>query len=145
MPFFRRTRFDLGFRGPDGPHRGSTGAVPAPDIGDAARFLRGDGTWADTPAGGGGVTLVTTTPYAVLPSDTIILWAVVGGVLTLPTVAAHLTDDLLIVDRTRTSSASPITVAAAGGQTVMGAASLTVKGNGAAVRLVGAGTDWSIG
>lgn len=29
--------------------KGSAGAVPAPDVGDRALFLRGDGTWAPTP------------------------------------------------------------------------------------------------
>ena len=33
---------------------GTKGLVPAPAIGDATKFLRGDGTWATPPGGGGG-------------------------------------------------------------------------------------------
>ena len=38
------------FGGADGTHEGTTGFVPAPSATDSTKFLKGDGTWADTPA-----------------------------------------------------------------------------------------------
>jgi len=38
---------------------GEVGAVPAPAAGDATKFLRGDGDWADPAGGGTGFTVVT--------------------------------------------------------------------------------------
>lgn len=36
--------------------KGSAGSVPAPDTGDQSLFLRGDGTWAPTPAAAAALT-----------------------------------------------------------------------------------------
>lgn len=47
---------------------GKSGLVPAPEIGDRDRFLRGDGTWAPVSSGGGYVA------SASAPENTSVLW-----------------------------------------------------------------------
>tara|TARA_B110000046_G_scaffold129001_1_gene135493 strand:- start:162 stop:2291 length:2130 start_codon:yes stop_codon:yes gene_type:complete len=73
------------YTGADGTTAGTKGAVPAPAATDNVKFLKGDGTWATVPGGGGLVTSLTTTGTS--GASTLI-----SGVLNVPNYADNNTE-----------------------------------------------------
>ena len=71
---------------------------------------------------------VANTPYATAATDSIVRWDTVGGdcTQTLPAVAASTNRYLEIWDWTGNCAVHPVTIAAAGGETVNGLASIQI-------------------
>ncbi len=83
---------------------------------------------ASAAAGTGTPTSVTTTPYTVLPSDTVLLVNVAGAaVVTLQTAAARAGVDLVVKDISGAASTNNITITPTGGDTIDGAATLVIR------------------
>ncbi|MFA6167011.1 MAG: hypothetical protein WC700_10360 [Gemmatimonadaceae bacterium] len=84
------------------------------------------------------------TPYDVLPTDSLVLCDTTGGVLTvtLPAVANMKGRHVQIADWGRAADTNTITVAAQGGETINGAASIGITTEGASAYCYCDGTEW---
>lgn len=101
--------------------------------------------WA-TPSGSSSnaVTFVSTTPYAALTTDYLLVADVGSAVINLYTAGPANTGKILIINK-QTSNFSTLTVNAAGGELVGGASSTTLDEIGETVYLINLGTnDWTV-
>ena len=88
-------------------------------------------------------TLVTTTPYAILLTDEVLLVNVAGpSSVILPVIAAGKNTAFYIKDTSGQALANPITITATGGATINGIAFALVNGNFSHVQVVWDGTGW---
>jgi len=128
----------------------TSAAVPGGTVTEALETVASAAAGAAAVAAASAVPHITSnalSTYAVLVSDYYVLLKGVAPVLTLPNGTLHTGKVLVIKDKGGTAAASPITVTPFAGQTIDGAASLTIGGIGgnfASVTLVFAGTDWSV-
>ena len=89
----------------------------------------------------------TASPYVVQTSDQVVLVnpsPPVAFAVTLPAGATHTTRRLYVKDKTGNASSTNVTITAGGGETIDGAASVTLASDFGAVTLVFNGTEWSI-
>lgn len=92
-----------------------------------------------------GIREVVATPDAVAATDKILLVNVGGAaVLNLPAIATYTGPGLRIKDYAGIAAASNITINAAGGETIDGAASVVLTTNYIAIDLIPYGTNWAI-
>jgi hypothetical protein len=88
-------------------------------------------------------TLVTTTPYTVLPTDEVVLVNVAGPAdVILPTIVAGKNTAFYIKDSSGNALANPITITAVGGVTINGIGFALINGNYSHVQFVWDGTGW---
>lgn len=111
-----------------------------------ARPALGSLLWQGGGAGSGlsGLVAVAVSPYNVQAGDRYLLVDAVPMTINLQAVA-DATSVLTVKDRTGSCSAgTPITIAAAPGQTIDGEGTLVLDGPYASVTLVPSGTEWSV-
>lgn len=89
-------------------------------------------------------TVVTTSPYTVLPEDTILLMSVNSGVVNLPQISSHVSKQLIIKDIVPKAEASPIVINSYLSETIDGEASFSIDSDYASIGLIANGTEWSV-
>lgn len=126
---------------------GTKGLVPAPGVGDASKYLRGDATWG-TPSGGGGTPswLIKTTTYTAAAGEAIMA-DTSGGAWTLTLPASPSANDVVHVADYAGAFATYNLTVARNSQKIMGLSEdMTVSDNNAAFTLtyIDATKGWAV-